>query len=254
MSKIIKAEKLNLHEVIQPKIEVKEDFSLLIEIKDEIYLKRDEGVVEEERKEESNSALEEVLSRAYEEGFKKGFEEGWGKGEKEGYEKGLSLGLEEAQKLLAQRERELEEKFQGELIRKEQEIEQFLKKAEEELRLLILNLDQEILKLALSMAQKLVLKDLEVDKEYLLRILREALNYIVEGTEIVIKVNPEEYSFLENKMEKRALPIHNYKVKIVSDASISKGGLFIETKMGAIDATLEKRWEKLLTQLENYAS
>ncbi|MFN4131787.1 MAG: FliH/SctL family protein [Caldimicrobium sp.] len=250
MSKIIKAEKLLSHKIIQPKIEISENFSPLLELKEEMEIMN-----KEEEVQQNHPSPEESYTKAYAEGYNKGYEEGLAKGEKEGYERGLKLGLEEAEKRLAQREEELKKRIESELAKKKEEIEIFIQRVDKELRDLILNLDQEILRLALDMAKKIVLKEIEVDRELLLRIIREALNYIVEGTEILIKVNPEEYSFLQNKIEiERAIPLRNYKVKITPDTSISKGGLFIETKMGIIDATFEKRWEKLLSQLEIHAS
>ncbi|MFN3921669.1 MAG: FliH/SctL family protein [Caldimicrobium sp.] len=249
MSKIIKAEKLFSHEIIQPKIEISENFSPLLELKEEMEIMNKEEVLQ------NHPSPEESYIKAYAEGYKKGYEEGLAKGEKEGYERGLKLGLEEAEKRLAQREEELMKRIESELAKKREELEIFIQRVDKELQELILNLDQEILRLAIDMAKKIVLKEVEVDRELLVRIIREALNYIVEGTEILIKVNPEEYSFLQNKIEiERAIPLRNYKVKITPDTSISKGGIFIETKMGVIDATFEKRWEKLLSQLEIHAS
>ena len=84
-------------------------------------------------------------------------------------------------------------------------------------------MDKEVLNLALNIAQKLILKEIERDPEISLRLIKEALNYIAEGTELNIKV----------------------KIKLIPDESISKGGIFIETFLGVIDATFEKRWKKL---------
>lgn len=250
MSKIIKADKISTHEVIQPKIAVSEKFSPLIELKEEINVIDKPG-----EEQQNNPSPERNFHRAYEEGYKRGYEEGLAKGERDGYEKGLKLGLEEAERRLIQREGELKKEIEREFAEKKKEIEAFIQRSERELRELILNLDQEILRLALDIAKKIVLKEVEVDKELLLRIIKEALNYIVEGTEIFIKVNPEEHSFLQNKIEREgAIPLQNYKVKIIPDTSISKGGVFIETKMGVIDATFEGRWKKLLSQLDIDAS
>jgi len=88
-------------------------------------------------------------------------------------------------------------------------------------------MDKEVLNLALNIAQKLILKEIKRDPEISLRLIKEALNYIAEGTELNIKV----------------------KIKLIPDESISQGGIFIETSLGVIDATFEKRWKKLLETL-----
>lgn len=249
MSKIIKAEKIFQHDLIEPDLEVievlEEEFSLFIPTKEK----------KGEKRKEERSSLEKILAKAYEEGYKKGYEEGRKKGEKEGYEEGVQLGLENAKDKLAQMEEELKKKYEEEEKKQREEILSFLKRVESNLGSLVLNLDKEILTLSLEIAKKLILKEIEVDKELLFRIIKEALSYIVEGTEILIKVNPEEYTSLQHRLgEKEALAFKGYKIKLISDPAISKGGLFIETKVGYIDATLEKRWEKLLAQLKSDAN
>jgi len=108
-------------------------------------------------------------------------------------------------------------------------------------------MDKEVLNLALNIAQKLILKEIETDPKISLRLIKEVLNYIAEGTELNIKVNPEEYKFLEENLLKYIPP--SQKIKLIPDESISKGGIFIETSLGVIDATFEKRWKKLLETL-----
>lgn len=250
MSKIIKADKLIFHEITYPNLELAEEFSPLLDSK-----KEKTSPDEEQGPNNVKVTAEEIFKKAYEEGYRKGFEEGRIKGEKEGYEEGLKLGLNEADQRLKQKERELNQKLEENLIEKTKEIEVFLKKAEEELKNLILNLDEEVLTLSLKIAKKIVLKEIEVDREMLLRIIKEALNYIIEGTEIIIKVAPSEYPFLIKSIEEeKKVPLQNYKVKILSDPALSKGDLHIETKMGIVSATLEERWEKIISALGMDAS
>ncbi|MGC9141108.1 MAG: FliH/SctL family protein [Caldimicrobium sp.] len=256
MSKIIKAEKtlhLRIIKPVQENFEEEKFFPLIREelIKEEDHLKKEENRFDKDPQEKKGSDqpnLEEIFQRAYEEGyeegFKKGYEEGFKKAEEEGFQKGLEqakLELEEEKKRLHKELEQLKE-------RERKKIEEFLKRLDDELEGLILNLDQEILDLSLELAKKLVLKTIETDRDLLSRILREALKYIAEGTEVIVKVNPEEATYLYERGD--SFP-KNYRIKIVPDPGISKGGLFIETKLGVIDATFEKRWAKLLETLKN---
>jgi len=246
LSKIIKAEKIINLEVLTPKRNFSEEEVFCPLVHEEEVLKKTEGYISQDNKElnPSQEDINEIYQKAYEEGFQKGYEEGFKKAEKEGFEKGLEkakLNLEEEKKKL---QREIESLKEEEKKR----FEEFLKRLDKELENLILNLDKEILNLSLEIAKKLTLKTIETDRELLLRILREALKYIAEGTEVIVKVHPDEVSKLYDKRED--LP-KNYRIKIVPDPGISKGGLFIETKLGIIDATLEKRFERLLKALEN---
>lgn len=181
------------------------------------------------------------------EGFEKGYKEGFNKGYLDGYKKGHKEGFEKGEKEAEEKYKKLEEKLKKEFEEKFKTVEIFLKNVEKEIQALIINLDKEVLDLALNIANKLTLKEIKIDPEISLRIIREALNYIVEGTELNIKVNPEEYKFLEENLAKYVPP--SQKIKLIPDESISKGGVFIETSLGVIDATFEKRWKKLLDNL-----
>jgi len=186
-----------------------------------------------------NKIKEEGFEKGYKEGFNKGYLEGYKKGHKEGFEKGKREAEEKYKNLAIKLETEFQEKFKM--------VENLLKNIEKEARESIINMDKEILNLALDIANKITLKEVKTDPEIPLRIIKEALNYIAEGIELNIKVNPEEYKFLEENLSKYVPP--SQKIKLIPDESISKGGVFIETSLGVIDATFEKRWKKLLDSL-----
>ncbi len=185
--------------------------------------------------------------KAREEGFEKGYKEGFNKGYLEGHKKGYQEGFEKGKQEAENRYKKLEAKLQQDFQEKIQSVVTFLKNLEKETKDLIINMDKEVLNLAFEIAKKLVLKEIEIDKEVPLRIIREALNYIAEGTELNIKVNPEQHRFLEENLSKYVPP--SQKVKLIPDSSISKGEVFIETSLGVIDATFEKRWKKLVETL-----
>lgn len=251
MSKIIKAEKIVNLEILTPKGDIPEEEVFYPLIKNEEPIKEEEEnqTYEEEAPNlPSKEVLEEIFQRAYEEGFQRGYEEGFKKAEKEGFEKGLERGLERAKYDLEEEKKRLYQEIESLKEEERKKFEDFLKRLDRELENLILDLDKEILQLSLEIAKKLTLKTIETDKDLLLRILREALKYIAEGTEVIVKVHPDEASNLFERTEE--FP-KNYRIKIVPDASITKGGLFIETKLGIIDATFEKRFERLLEALES---
>ena len=229
MSKILKTKKKLEVSIIKPNLVPTENetFQSLFEVNLKVSSK------------EKNKAEEEGFEKGYKEGFNKGYLEGYKKGHKEGFEKGKKEAEEKYKNLAIKLEEEFQEKIKI--------VETFFKNIEKETRELIINMDKEILNLALDIANKITFKEIKTDPEIPLRIIREALNYIAEGTELNIKVNPEEYSFLEENLSKHIPP--SQKIKLIPDESISKGGVFIETSLGIIDATFEKRWKKLLDSL-----
>jgi len=212
LSKILKNKQINNTSIIipDPSLIKKEEFQSLFEINIEDISKLKKGIKSSEEK-------------AKKEGFEKGYKEGLNKGYLEGHKKGYKEGFEKGKKEAEERYKKLENILKKDFQEKIQSINTFLKNLEKESKELILNMDKEVLNLALNIAQKLILKEIERDPEISLRLIKEALNYIAEGTELNIKV----------------------KIKLIPDESISKGGIFIETFLGVIDATFEKRWKKL---------
>ena len=236
MSKILKNKQINNTSIIIP------DPS---PIKGEVFQSLFEINMEDISK--LKKEIESPEEKAKKEGFEIGYKEGLNKGYLEGHKRGYKEGFEKGKKEAEERYKKLENILKKDFQEKIQSINTFLKNLEKESKELILNMDKEVLNLALNIAQKLILKEIERDPEISLRLIKEALNYIAEGTELNIKVNPEEYKFLEENLLKYISP--SQKIKLIPDESISKGGIFIETSLGVIDATFEKRWKKLLETL-----
>jgi len=233
LSKILKNKQINNTSIIIP------DSS---SIKGEVFQSLFEINIENISK--LKKEIESPEEKAKKEGFEKGYKEGLNKGYLEGHKKGYKEGFEKGKKEAEERYKKLENTLKKDFQEKIRSINTFLKNLEKESKELILNMDKEVLNLALNIAQKLILKEIKRDPEISLRLIKEALNYIAEGTELNIKVNPEEYKFLEENLLKYIPP--SQKIKLIPDESISKGGIFIETSLGVIDATFEKRWKKLL--------
>ncbi len=236
MSKILKPKQHSNVRIIIPDLDSinKEVFQSLLEINLEEFSKI---------KKKKKTLREKFKYEGFEEGFKEGINKGYLEGYKKGYKEGFEKGEKEAQERYKILEKSLEKNFKEKISI----IEKFFKNLEKEIQEVILNLDKEILKLSFNIAEKMILKELQIDQGISLRVIKEALNYIAEGTEVNIKVNPEEYEFLKENILKYIIPPQ--RIKLIPDDSISKGGVFIETSLGIIDATFEKRWKKFLEEL-----
>ncbi len=188
---------------------------------------------------------EEGYKKGYAKGFQKGLKEGEEKGLKEGFEKGYKEGEEKAKKEYEELKQTLEKTYQEKLV----QVEKVLKSISSESKKLVLDLDNQVLRLAQKIAEKIVAKTIETDQETLIRIIKQALEYLAEGLEIKIKVNPEDYNLLKEKIS--YISKQPEKIVLTADKGITKGGALIETSLGVIDATIEKRWEKVLKALKN---
>jgi len=254
LSKILRPNLLKNLDIYQPEIKISEEerFSPLFpQERDLLQVDKDENLEKDLKKEEGPSQ-EEIFKRAYEEGLKRGREEGFRKGYEEGFgrgkEEGLKRGLDEAKERLDEERKRLFKEVEEEKEKALGRLRGLLEGLEEEINRAVLSLDKGVLKLSLKIAQKLLLKEVKTDQELLLRIIREALQYIAEGIEVVVRLNPEDYRFLE---ENKVLLPRNYRFKILPDEGVKRGGAILESQMGVIDATLEKRWEMVLKALED---
>jgi len=207
--------------------------------------------IKQQLKELEKKIYEQSYKKGYDKGYTKGYEEGYKegleKGEKEGFQNGFNKGYNEG-KLKAEKEYQiLKEALEKDYNEKLKQIDILIKNFNEELKNLVIDLDDQVFFLAKKIAEKIVLKTIKTDKEFLTNLIREALKYVAEGVKVKVKVNPEDYTMLKEKTD------FNYKgeIIIIPDKSVKRGGVLIESSVGTVDATLEKRWEKLLKALEN---
>jgi flagellar assembly protein FliH len=151
------------------------------------------------------------------------YEKGFVQGEKDG----LELGEKKANKAI-----ENIEKLFDEMSSLKQEI---LKQHE-----------KEILDLTFAIAEKIVHRLTIFDEEGVKEAVFNALSLAIEKSKIVLNVNPEDYDYIE---ELRPDLFKKYKelksIIVSSDPSITRGGCFLETPYGDIDAGIETQLEKI---------
>jgi flagellar assembly protein FliH len=157
------------------------------------------------------------------------YEKGFVQGEKDGFE----LGERKANKVI-----ENIEKLFDEMSSLKQEI---LKQHE-----------KEILDLTFAIAEKIVHHVTRFDKGGVKEAVFNALNLTIEKSEIVLNINPKDYDYIE---ELRPAIFKKYKelksITVTSDPSITRGGCFLKTPYGDIDAEIETQLEKIYQCLQD---
>ncbi len=218
-----------------------------------------EAKSEKEERLDLNELKEKARSEGYKEGFEKGYKEGQEKGYQEGFERGREEGLkrgyeegllkakEEVEKEISVHRTKLEEEFKQKI----ETFTEFLRNLEEEVKNCVLSFDREVLFLAKKVCEKILEKEIGQNSEYLIPLINKALSYIAEGAKVKLKVNPEDFKFLKEHLGNLS---QDYKIELISDETIKKGGFFIETEFGVVDGTLEKRWEKVWKEIEDEAN
>jgi flagellar assembly protein FliH len=151
------------------------------------------------------------------------YEKGFIQGEKDGFELGERKGKKVIENI---------EKLFDEMSSLKQEI---LKQNE-----------KEILDLTFAIAGKIVHRLTRFDERGIKEAVFNAMNLAIEKTKIVININPKDYDYIE---ELRPELFKKYKdlksITISSDPSITRGGCFLKTPYGDIDAGIETQLEKI---------
>ncbi|HDD43360.1 MAG TPA: hypothetical protein ENG63_00660 [Candidatus Desulfofervidus auxilii] len=170
---------------------------------------------------------EQIKKQAYETGFKQGLKEGIKQGEREAK---IEI-LKKAEEKLENLEKIIEE------------IAQFRQK-------LFQKMEKEILGLALAIAKKIVKQEVNINKEVILNNIREAINKLTEVDRVFVKVNPEDYEFIQQYRPDFLETLNQkQKIKLIKDETIKRGGCLIETDFGQIDARIEIQLENLTKDL-----
>ena len=108
-----------------------------------------------------------------------------------------------------------------------------------------------LVRLVFHIAKALALKEIKEDEARIIPILKKAIEFAQSEEAITITLNPLDQDFLLKVKKDSAHPLErNSKVRIEISDAIAPGGCTVETNYGLIDATLEKRVEKLWSLLD----
>jgi flagellar assembly protein FliH len=111
--------------------------------------------------------------------------------------------------------------------------------------------EKRTLELIFTIAKKIIHDQIELDEKAIKNTVFKALNLTAEKTEIILRVNPEDFDFVERLRPEFFTKFKELKSIIVtSDPSITRGGCFLETACGDVDATVETQLEKIYQSLE----
>lgn len=161
----------------------------------------------------------------------KAYQEGYSAGEDKGRSAGEAEGLHEAE--LDWKNLMLESEA---LINELQTSRMGILKASEE----------EMLKLIISFAKSVIKVEPVAQPEIILRNIDMALNHVSEVDKIVMRINLRDKSMCQAHKDQFMARLSSVtELRIIEDASLSPGGIKIETGVGTIDATIESQAREL---------
>lgn len=149
--------------------------------------------------------------------------------EKEAYEKGFAQGEKDGRELGGK-------KIEVVL----QQLKNLLTQMERERTLLVQNYAREMIHLAFAVAQKILQRETEIKESDIAVTLKRAIERVVDRRKIIVHLNPADYQYLKAHPELVPLALEGSPgLRMIEDSAIQRGGCFIETSFGDVDATIE---------------
>jgi len=159
---------------------------------------------------------------------KEAYEKGFAQGEKDG----LELGAAKAEKLIGNLEILLEE------------IAQVRSKIGKQY-------EREILALVYTIAKTIIQTQINYSETVVRDTILAALDLTAEKRDITIKINPDDFEYVEKIKPELFSKQQMHKALVVTpDASIGRGGCMLETPGGDVDARIETQLTHLLQSLQ----
>lgn len=111
---------------------------------------------------------------------------------------------------------------------------------DEQLDALEFDMARSLARVAAAIAQQVVRDELQTQPQRIARVAHEAVEAVLlSARHIVVQVNPQDHALVE---QGAAEVIGARSVRLVSDASIERGGCRVLTDVGTIDARVGARW------------
>ena len=111
--------------------------------------------------------------------------------------------------------------------------------------------EKEILALVLSVLKKILHEQVALDEKVIGETILQALSMATDRSAVSIRLNPEDCVSVENLKADFFSRIKELRtLKIVQDSSVKKGGCFLETPCGNVDARIDTQLECIRQSLE----
>ncbi|HID30557.1 MAG TPA: hypothetical protein EYP19_11210 [Desulfobacterales bacterium] len=161
--------------------------------------------------------------------------------ESEAYEKGFAQGEKDGFEMGSKKSEKIVDRIHGMLQDMLSYRQEFIKRYE-----------NEILHLICTIAGKVVGEAIKLDNKIVREIILDAFKLAADRSEVTVRVNPEDAEYLKEIRPEFFDRIKELKsITIESDPSITRGGCFMETAFGKVDARIETQLEKIGNAVEH---
>lgn len=117
-------------------------------------------------------------------------------------------------------------------------------------RTIIENSEPDILELAFTVAEKVLNREVERQPDSVVHVLKAAMKNVMDRDGVKIRMHPRDYQHLLDIREdfmRQTDGLRN--VVFEQDEGIKRGGVFIETRFGDVDARLDRQLTELKSEL-----
>lgn len=159
--------------------------------------------------------------------------------EKEAYEKGFAQGEKNGWEMAQKKLSVLWDNFQKLYQELEHKLDQFYEQH-----------GQALIKLALEITKKILQQNHPYLEDTIVKTLSTLWQYVKENKKITIHVHPKDYEYLMANSSRCPFlggAKELGKVEIVADPIVTRGGCYLQTSVGDIDATLEAQFDQLVS-------
>jgi len=193
---------------------------------------RIEELTEQARATARRQGHEQGHGEGYSKGLEQGVKDGVASGKEQGHADGYQQGYDAGQAASAAEAARLAEAAQA---------------CAHALHHLETDVGQALISLAVSIAQQVVRSALQVDNEKILDVVQDILR-ATDGSQAILRlrVNRDDEALIRRYLSNDP-SIQNWRV--MADDSIERGGCIAETALGNIDATLQTRWQRIISAL-----
>ena len=106
-----------------------------------------------------------------------------------------------------------------------------------------------VINLSCMIAEKIIKR--EIDKDSIIPAnLKESVKKVLGANNVIIKVNPSDYTEIIKESKSLLLEDSFSKVQFVEEIRIERGGCFIETEIGNVDARISSQFSEIKKNLE----
>lgn len=172
---------------------------------------------------------EEARAEGFEQGRKAGHTEGFEQGKREGFEQGNQEGL---QKGLADAKAQVDQQIAAMSGLMQSLIDPIATRQE--------LVEAALVNLAMNVARSVIYRELSLSHETLAALVQQAFALLPrKSKDVVLRINGADSKYIADALKAQALT-----ADIRVDASVSAGGILVETSSQLFDFTLEKRFQK----------